>query len=107
MASGDSLVIPATTRPPIARFGPTRSPEPVAVTAIARLTDRQREVLRLVAAGRTNDEIAAKLFIARQTVKTHVSSVLNRLGVKDRTQAAVLAHEAGFVYRDEASPGAG
>jgi DNA-binding NarL/FixJ family response regulator len=106
-ASGESLVIPAPTRRIIERFGPERTADPRAAAAIADLTNREREVLRLVAAGRTNDEIAEELSIARQTVKTHVSSVLRQLQVNDRTQAAVLAHEAGFVYRDGVDPGTG
>ncbi|MEV6206408.1 response regulator transcription factor [Kitasatospora sp. NPDC051914] len=93
-AAGDSLLFPAAIRS-LAAGRANRS----AAEAVARagLTDREAEVLRLVARGLSNAEIAAELFLGVQTVKTHVSSVLAKLGARDRTQAVVTAYESGFV----------
>lgn len=65
--------------------------------ASAGLSDREAEVLRLVAAGLSNGEIAEKLFVGHETVKTHVGNVLTKLGVRDRTQAVIAAYESGFI----------
>ena len=97
VARGDALLAPSVTRRLIERF----AGRPTGTTAIGSdldvLTDREREVLREVAQGRSNSEIAAVLFIAEQTVKSHVSRVLTKLGLRDRAQAVVVAYEAGLV----------
>jgi DNA-binding NarL/FixJ family response regulator len=67
------------------------------------LTDRETEVLRLVASGRSNKEIALQLSIAEKTVKTHVGNILNKLGVASRTQAALIAVKSGLVKLEEAA----
>jgi len=107
LARGDALLSPSVTRRVIEQFGagttPTGSIRTVAAapgeTALADLTDRERGVLVLLAQGRSNAEIAAELFVGEATVKTHVSNVLSKLGVRDRIQAVVYAYEHGFVER--------
>jgi len=97
VAAGDALLAPTVTRRLIEQFVRTA---PVASSERARLdelTEREREVLTLVARGLSNTEIAAALFIAEQTVKTHVSKILAKLGVRDRVQAVVTAYEVGLV----------
>jgi DNA-binding NarL/FixJ family response regulator len=96
VASGESMVFPAITRRLIEEY--TR-PDPTGAGAkrLEMLTDREREVLRLVARGRSNAEIADELYVGRETVKSHVKSVLLKLGVRDRTQAVIAAYETGFV----------
>jgi DNA-binding NarL/FixJ family response regulator len=93
VASGDSLVDPAMTRRLIDAMG-TRLPMNSA-DALKALTDREEEVLRLIAKGFSNAEIAEALFIGESTVKTHVSSVLVKLNLRDRVQAVVFAYEHG------------
>ncbi|GMA23038.1 DNA-binding response regulator [Luteimicrobium album] len=92
VARGDSLVVPATVR----RLAVGRPPSGD-LRAEARLTDREAEVLQLVATGRSNQEIADDLFLGVETVRTHVANVLAKLGVRDRTQAVVRAYASGFV----------
>lgn len=97
VAAGDALLAPAVTRRLIAEFArlrPRATPPP---PALERLTPRETEVLRLVAAGLSNADIAAKLVVGEETVKTHVSHILAKLGLRDRTQAVVLAYETGLV----------
>lgn len=95
----DALLAPAVTRRLVERFcGPAR-PSPAVDSALRALTVRERDVLRELAAGRSNAEIAAQLFVTESTVKTHVARVLAKLGLRDRVQAVVLAHESGFVAR--------
>lgn len=95
-AHGESLIEPSITRRLVERFvAPTPAPSPV----IARLTTREQEVLRLVARGMSNAEIADEMTVAETTVKTHVARILGKLGVRDRVQAVVLAYECGFVAR--------
>ncbi|MFC4115401.1 response regulator [Nonomuraea zeae] len=97
IAAGEALLAPAVTRRLISeftRFGP-RSDAPA--KALSALTPRETQVLRLVAEGLSNPEIAARLTVTEETVKTHVSRVLNKLGLRDRTQAVVAAYETGLV----------
>jgi DNA-binding NarL/FixJ family response regulator len=90
----DALLAPALTRRLVDRFaGGAPRPTPV---DLDRLTGRERDVLRLLGRGLSNAEIAAELFIGETTVKTHVARVLMKLGLRDRVQAAILAHDAGL-----------
>lgn len=95
VARGDSLLFPAAIRE-LARSHRHRG-EPADGLAAARLTERERQVLRAMTRGLSNGEIAAELVVGVQTVKTHVASVLAKLGARDRTQAVVTAYESGFV----------
>jgi DNA-binding NarL/FixJ family response regulator len=100
-ASGEALIEPAITRRLLERFAaPEAGPVPLPASLRA-LTDRETEVLRLVARGLSNAEIAEELVVAETTVKTHVARVLTKLGLRDRVQAVVLAYESGFVRRGE------
>ncbi|MGG7613920.1 response regulator [Streptomyces sp. ZG43] len=95
-ARGDALISPSVTRRLIAEFAGRVAPPPPDPRLNA-LTDREREVLRLVAAGLTNDRIAATLTVSPATAKTHVSRVMTKLGGRDRSQLVVLAYESGLV----------
>ncbi|HWD61054.1 MAG TPA: response regulator transcription factor [Humibacter sp.] len=96
VARGDALIDPVVTRALIgARADRIRRRDP-AVTAIEALTPREREVLRLLAAGMSNSEIAAELVVTRETVKTYVSRLLAKLGMRDRVQAVVFAYRTGI-----------
>ena len=96
VASGDGLIAPAVTRRLIAEFA--RAPAtPAPPPELARLTDREREVLELVARGRSNAEIARDLVVGPATVKTHVGRVLTKLGLRGRVEAVIWAYEAGLV----------
>jgi DNA-binding NarL/FixJ family response regulator len=101
VAAGGALLAPSVTRRLIAEFArqrPRPAPEPSRGDAlIGALTPREVEVLRLVAEGLTNAEIAGRLFLGEETVKTHVSRVLRKLGLRDRTQAVIAAYESGLV----------
>jgi DNA-binding NarL/FixJ family response regulator len=97
VAAGEALLAPSITRRLIESFVAARPRRPAGVTALNGLTDREREVLRLLALGRSNAEIAAALFIAEQTTKTHVSRILQKLGLRDRVQAVVFGYETGLV----------
>ena len=92
---GDALLAPALTRRLIERFLTT--PAPRQGDRLSALTEREREVLRLVAEGLSNAEIARALFVSHGTVKTHVGRILAKLGLRDRVQAVVLAYESGLV----------
>ena len=96
VARGDALLEPGISRRLIERFVATsgQRPEPAWV---ARLTDREQQVLRLMARGESNAEIAAEVHLSEATVKTHVTGILTKLGVRDRLQAVVAAYESGFV----------
>lgn len=95
-ARGDALISPSVTRRLIAEFaGRVRAPEPG--PRLNALTDREREVMTLVAAGLANDEIAARLVLSPATAKTHVSRIMTKLDVRDRSQLVVLAYESGMV----------
>ena len=97
-ATGDSLIEPSITQRLVERFI-----EPVAAAGLpprlAALTARELDVLRLIARGLANAEIAAELVVAETTVKTHVARILTKLGLRDRVQAVVVAYETGFVTR--------
>ncbi|MDQ1124182.1 response regulator [Microbacterium trichothecenolyticum] len=100
VGGGDALLAPEVTRRVIERFA-TGTPEPAAsvpppLALVEPLTERESEVLTLVAEALSNAEIAARLFIGEATVKTHVSNVLQKLGARDRVQAVVLAHRHGL-----------
>jgi DNA-binding NarL/FixJ family response regulator len=95
VAAGEALLAPAVTRRLIAEFARLR-PRP-APQALSELTPRETDVLRLVAEGLSNREIADRLVVSDETVKTHVSRVLSKLGLRDRTQAVVAAYESGLV----------
>ncbi|MER5529416.1 response regulator transcription factor [Streptomyces sp. NPDC002677] len=99
VAAGDALLAPGVTRRLIAQFsqldgGGVRAP---LKTRVGDLTERETEVLSLIAQGLSNAEIAERLVVAEQTVKTHVGRILVKLGLRDRTQAAVFAYESGLV----------
>ncbi|GAA2226070.1 response regulator transcription factor [Streptomyces nogalater] len=95
-AAGDSLLFPASVRRLAARYGDGGRPARATLER-ARLTEREAEVLRLMARGLSNAEIAARLVVSAETVKSHVSAVLAKLGARDRTQAVIAAYESGFV----------
>jgi DNA-binding NarL/FixJ family response regulator len=92
--TGESLLFPAAIRRLAAHHAPTSSGDGL---ASAGLTEREREVLRLMAGGLSNVEIAGELYLGIQTVKTHVGNVLAKLGARDRTQAVIRAYDSGFV----------
>lgn len=95
-ARGDALISPSVTRRLIAEFaGRVKQPEPN--PRLNGLTEREREVMELVAGGLTNDEIAARLVLSPATAKTHVSRIMTKLSVRDRSQLVVLAYESGMV----------
>ncbi len=94
--AGEALLSPSVTRQVIAQFA--RAPRRrKADPRLKQLTEREREVLENIARGSSNSEIAAELFLAEQTVKTHVSRILGKLGLRDRAQAVVFAYESGLV----------
>jgi DNA-binding NarL/FixJ family response regulator len=95
VAEGGSLFAPTVTRRLIEEFA--RRPRAMAPSGLEALTERESEVLRLVARGLSNTEIAGQLFVSENTVKTHVARVLMKLGLRDRVQAVVLAYETGLV----------
>ncbi|MBB2741019.1 UNVERIFIED_ORG: DNA-binding NarL/FixJ family response regulator [Microbispora rosea subsp. rosea] len=95
VAAGDGMLAPAVTRRVIEAFA--RAPAPRRAPALDTLTAREVEVLRLMARGLSNPEIAARLFISDTTAKTHVSRILTKLGLRDRIQAVIFAYESGLV----------
>ena len=97
VASGDSVVAPRITRRLLERFAGQFAPVLPVDERLAPLTDREREVLELVAAGLSNSEIAIRLYIAEATVKTHFGRILAKLNLRDRVQAVVFAYEIGLV----------
>ncbi|MFC1432695.1 response regulator [Streptacidiphilus sp. N1-3] len=101
VAAGEALLAPSVTRRLISEFARQRpvpgGPGGPSAPALAALTPRETQVLRLVAEGLSNPEIATRLVVTEETVKTHVSRVLSKLGLRDRTQAVVTAYESGLV----------
>jgi DNA-binding NarL/FixJ family response regulator len=97
VASGDGLVAPAITRRLIAEFARVSEPPAPGPDVLSDLTDREREILLLMATGLSNTEIADTLVLSESTVKTHVGNVLAKLGCRDRVQAVVVAYESGVV----------
>jgi DNA-binding NarL/FixJ family response regulator len=104
VASGDAVVAPRITRRLLDRFAGHLAP-PRDSSLLCQLTDRERQVLMLVAHGLSNAEIAERLFVTEATVKTHVGRVLTKLGLRDRVQVVVMAYETGLV-RPGTHPGA-
>jgi DNA-binding NarL/FixJ family response regulator len=98
VAAGDAVLSPAVTRQLLDQVG-RRLPAPVARTtdALAELTEREREVLRMLAAGLSNAEVAEAMFLSEATVKSHVSNLLGKLGLRDRVQAVIYAYETGLI----------
>ena len=90
---------PSVTRRLLERFATTLPIGDQTTQAVAELTTRETEVLRLLAGGLSNAEIAAKLVLSEATVKTHISSILRKLGLRDRVQAVILAYETGLAGR--------
>jgi len=106
IAAGDALLSPGVTRRLISEFTRIKPPpDAPPAAALAGLTPRETQVLRLVAAGLSNPEIAAQLVVTEETVKTHVSRMLSKLGLRDRTQAVVTAYETGLVVPHSRNPG--
>ena len=93
VAAGDALLSPAITKRVISQFTRTARPEP---KEIDELTSREREILRLIATGLSNAEIGAELYISDTTVKTHVTHILQKLNLRDRVQAVVMAYQTGL-----------
>ena len=104
IADGNALLSPSVTKRLIEEFARQPEAEPVDDARLGDLTEREVEVLRLLAGGLSNREIATALYIGEATAKTHVSHVLTKLGVRDRVQAVVLAYEAGVVRPGSALP---
>jgi DNA-binding NarL/FixJ family response regulator len=98
VAAGDALLSPGVTRRLIAEFARMGAPRSPGREQLDGLTERESDVLALVARGMSNAEIAGYLVVAEQTVKTHVSRILMKLGLRDRTQAVVFAYETGLVH---------
>ena len=96
VAAGDAVLSPAVTRRLLDQVG-RRLPAPVPGEGLDELTEREREVLRMLAAGLSNGEVAAALVVSEATVKSHVSSLLGKLGLRDRVQAVIYAYETGLI----------
>jgi DNA-binding NarL/FixJ family response regulator len=102
IAGGDALLSPAITRRVIRQFA--RTPRPAPPKAFEDLSEREREVFRLIARGLSNAEIGKELFISETTVKTHITHILQKLDLRDRVQAVVLAHQTGLFEPDPRPP---
>ncbi|GAB3661732.1 transcriptional regulator [Glycomyces tarimensis] len=103
VAGGEALLAPSVTRRLIEEFFSSRPTELVRSSRLDSLTAREEEVLRLIARGMSNSEIAAHLFVSEQTVKTHVGKVFAKLGLRDRAQAVICAYESGLVQAGDPS----
>jgi DNA-binding NarL/FixJ family response regulator len=106
VARGDALLSPLATRSLIARFldQPEQGRPPLPGTTLDVLTDREREMVALVAHGLSNDDIAGRLFLSPLTVKTHVNRAMSKLGARDRAQLVVLAYQTGLVRAGDPEP---
>ena len=103
VAAGEALLSPTATRALVSRFLSQQEPAPLpAPASLEGLTEREREVLGLVAHGLSNDDIADKLYLSPLTVKTHVNRTMSKLGVRDRAQLVVIAYQSGLVRAGEA-----
>jgi DNA-binding NarL/FixJ family response regulator len=102
VAAGDALIDPSITRRLIGRFAHAVRPAALQPDRLQELTARELDVLRLVARGLANAEIAAELVVEESTIKTHVSRILLKLGLRDRVQAVVIAYESGFIRPEDA-----
>ena len=103
VARGEALLSPAITKRVIERF--SRIPQPSPPKQLEELTDREVDVFRLIARGLSNAEIGRELYISDTTVKTHITHILQKLGLRDRVQAVVLAYESGLFDADARPPG--
>ena len=103
VAAGDALLSPAVTRRVIKQF--VRVPRPEPPRELEELTAREREILRLIAGGLSNAEIGEQLYISETTVKTHVTHIFQKLGLRDRVQAVVLAYQTGLFESDTGGAG--
>jgi len=105
VAAGEALLAPTVTRRLISEFALLRrKPDARSTAALAALTPRETQVLTLIAEGLSNQEISARLMVTEETIKTHVSRVLGKLGLRDRTQAVVTAYETGLVVPRSRAP---
>jgi DNA-binding NarL/FixJ family response regulator len=98
VAAGNALFAPTATRRLLERFAAVPTGTPTGGRSLDDLTEREREILRLIANGLSNAELATHLHLSETTVKTHVSSMLRKLGVRDRVQAVIAAYDAGLVH---------
>jgi DNA-binding NarL/FixJ family response regulator len=103
VAAGEALLSPAVTRRVIEKF--TKIPQPAPPPGVEALTERELEVFRLIARGLSNAEIGKELFISDTTVKTHITHILQKLDLRDRVQAVVLAYQSGLVEAGDGEPG--
>jgi DNA-binding NarL/FixJ family response regulator len=103
VATGESLVFPSLTRDLVERYSVRIDPQDARALLLGHLTEREAEILQMIARGRSNAEIAAELVVAIHTVKTHVANMLAKLAVRDRTQAVIFAYETGFVRAGDRS----
>ena len=98
VAAGEALLSPTITKRVIKQF--TRIPRPKPPKELDELTAREQDILRLIAGGLSNAEIGEQVYISETTVKTHVTHILQKLGLRDRVQAVVLAYQAGLIEAD-------
>jgi len=102
VAAGDAMLSPSVTRRLLGAFARLGAPRASSRNRVEQLTERETEVLTLIARGLSNAEIAEDLVVAEQTIKTHVGRILTKLDLRDRTQAAIFAYESGLVRANEA-----